>query len=325
MIVEETVRVDLDAARAGGRLGFRRVTRRRQMSYWWYLAPIGIGFVVIVAAPFAFNIFSSFFNWKGGSAPLRWYGWGNYADLLQDDVFWQSFVNTLYMVIAIVVIPTLLGLIIAAVLFDYIGRRFGDRAASFLRATFYLPQILPIAIAGVLWSWILGARDGAVNSTLRAIGIENPPDWLGDPDLALGSVMLVLVWLQIGYPVIIFMAALQRVDPELYEAAELDGANWWQRFMSITLAQIRPDVFVIVLTATVESIKVFAPILILTQGGPEGSTITPSFYAYRNFFNLSRVGYGATIATTMTIMIVIVVVLLLWWQSRQDKAREEWL
>jgi raffinose/stachyose/melibiose transport system permease protein len=291
--------------------------------YWWYLAPIGIGFLVVVLLPFMMNLYVSLFQWKGGLAPMHWYGLGNYVDLLNDQLFWASFRNTIVMIGALVVVPTLIGLVIAAVLFDYIARKFrgGAGAASFLRATFYLPQIVPIAVAGVIWSWVLNAREGAINSFLGLFGIPGP-DWLGNPNLALYSISLMLVWGQIGYPVVIFMAALQRLDPELHEAAEVDGANWWRRFLAISIPQIRPEVFIIVLTATVGALKVFAPVLILTNGGPESSTYVPSYYSYLNFFQLSQVGYGSALATVLTLIIFVIAVLLLWWQ-RRSVARAE--
>jgi raffinose/stachyose/melibiose transport system permease protein len=118
----------------------------------------------------------------------------------------------------------------------------------------------------------------------------------------------VLVWVQLGYPVVIFMAALQRVDPELYEAAELDGAGWFTRFRAITLAQIRPEVFVVTLTCTIAALKVFGPIYVLTRGGPGNATLVPSYYAYSEFFQSQQVGYGATIATALTILISIVAI-----------------
>lgn len=294
---------------------------RRGRSYGWYLLPMVVGFVAVVAVPFVLNVVTSLFRWKGGLAPFRWYGLGNYVDLVHDDAFWLSFRNSLFMIVAMVVVPTLIGIVLAAMLFDYLGKTFGNRAAAVLRATYYLPQILPIAVAGFIWSWILDPRAGSINVFLGSVGVAEPPDWLGNPQLAIYSVMLMLVWLQIGYPVVIFMAALQRVDPELYEAAELDGAGWWQRFRAITVPQIRPEVFVVVLTATVGALKVFAPILILTGGGPEGSTIVPSYYAYRNFFELSQVGYGSAIATVMSLVIFLVAAVMLRWQRRA--AQEE--
>ncbi|MEN1974721.1 carbohydrate ABC transporter permease [Cellulomonas sp. P4] len=293
---------------------------RRPVSYWAYLLPMGVGFGLVVLVPFAVNVWYSLFSWKGGAAPRTWVGFENYRELMQDDVFWRSFGNTLYLIGAVAVVPTVIGLVLAALLFDHIGRSFGARAASVLRAAYYLPQILPIAVAGVLWSWILETRDGALNSVLRSLGVTTLPDWLGDPGIALWSIMLMLVWLQIGYPVVVLMSALQRVDPELYEAAELDGAGWWRRFRAITVPHIRTDIYVVVLTATIGAMKLFAPVLILTRGGPESSTYVPSFFSYRNFFELSRVGYGAASATVLAVVIGLVAGGLIFWQARSVEA-----
>ena len=296
--------------------GKRRGYRRGDGGYWWYLLPMAIGFVLIIAVPFFVNLYISFHSWKGGAAPMTWVGFANYAELLHDSLFWSSFRNTVAMIVAIAVIPTIIGLILAAVLFDYLGRTFGSQLASFLRATYYLPQILPIAVAGVLWSWILETRAGAVNVILSTLGVDKPPDWLGNPDIALYAVMLMMVWLQIGYPVVIFMSALQRVDPELYEAASLDGANWLNRFRHITIPSIRVDIYVVVLTATIGAMKLFAPILILTKGGPESSTYVPSYFSYRNFFELSRVGYGSASATVLSLVICVIAGGLIFWQTK---------
>lgn len=301
--------------------GSRKISSHRA-GYWWYLAPMIIGTLAIVIVPFAMNIYFSLFQWKGGMALKHWYGLNNYGDLLRDSQFWSAFRNSLYMIVAMVVVPTVIGIVLAAMLFDYIGKEFGARAASFLRATYYLPQIVPIAVAGFIWSWVLATQGGLLNSVLKALWVSSPPDWLGNPHLAIYAVMLMLIWLQIGYPVVIFMSALQRVDPELYEAAALDGAGWWRRFGAITVPQIRPEIFVAVVTATVGALKVFAPILILTGGGPENSTVVPSYYSYRNFFELSKVGYGSAIATFMSIVIFIIAGFMLWLQRRSGEEGE---
>ena len=297
----------------------RRRTRPTWVPYLPYLVPGLIGFVVVIGIPFGTNVVYSFQKWKGGMAPHVWVGLDNYSALLHDEQFWTSFRNSISMIVAMVIVPTLIGLLLASVLFDYLGKTFGARSASVLRATYYLPQILPVAVAGVLWNWILNAQTGAVNEILRSIGIENPPNWLGSPTTALPSVMLVLVWVQIGYPVVIFMSALQRVDPELYEAAELDGANWWRRFRAITIPQIKPETFVVVLTCTVAALKVFGPIYVLTRGGPESSTLVPSYYSYLNFFDKSKVGYGAAVANVLTLVIVIVAGIILVAQARSER------
>ena len=296
---------------------------RRHRPHWVpylpYLVPGIVAFVVVIGYPFAMNVYYSFTKWKGGMSPQTWVGFDNYTALLHDEQFWTSFRNSISMIMAMVVIPTLIGLVLAAVLFDYLGKKFGPRTSSVLRASYYLPQILPVAVAGVLWNWILNAQTGALNEILRNLGVDNPPNWLGSPTTAMPSVMAVLVWVQIGYPVVIFMAALQRVDPELYEAAELDGAGWFRRFRAITVPQIRPEVFVVVLTCTVAALKVFGPIYVLTRGGPEGSTIVPSYYSYLNFFDKSKVGYGAAVANVLTLVILIVAGLILWAQARSER------
>ena len=276
--------------------------------FWLYLVPGLVLVTIIVVVPLVWNIYLSFTSWRGILPPV-WIGLSNWIQLSQDSEFWASFGNSIAMIVAMVIVPTILGLLVAAVLFDLIGKKFGARVASFLRATYYLPQILPVAVAAVVIGWILRPENGALNTVLGAVGLKSlEHDWLGDPSTALLSIMFVMVWVQIGYPVVIFMAALQRVDPELYEAAELDGAGWFQRFRSITINIIRPEIFVVTLTCTIAALKVFGPVFTLTRGGPGNATIVPSYYSYNEFFNAQQVGYGATIATALTIVIVLLTI-----------------
>jgi len=114
-----------------------------------------------------------------------------------------------------------------------------------------------------------------------------------------------MVWIQLGYPIVIFMSGLQRVDPELYEAAGLDGANWWQKFRVVTLPSIIPELLVVILTATIGALKTFAPVYLLTKGGPGTSTTVPSYYSYNQFFQVQQVGYGAAISTALTVVIIV--------------------
>ena len=273
--------------------------------YWMYLLPGFVLLLVIVIVPLLWNVLLTFTKWRGVGDP-EFIGLDNWVKLVGDEDFWTSFTNSVWMVLAMVVVPTVIGLAVAALLFDVVGRKFGGKVGSFLRATYYLPQILPIAVAGIVIGWIVRPGDtGALNQILGSLGIPSY-DWLGQMPSALIVLMVVLVWVQIGYPVVVFMAALQRVDPELYEAAELDGANWFQRFTAITISIIRPEIFVVTLTCTIAALKVFGPVYVITQGGPAGSTIGPAYYAYLEFFTKRNVGYGATIATVLTILVVIV-------------------
>jgi raffinose/stachyose/melibiose transport system permease protein len=295
----------------------------RKRGFWLYLIPGLVLFTIIILVPLIWNIYLSFTSYRG-IRPPEWIGLDNWAKLMADDKFWVSFQNSVAMIIAMVVVPTLLGLVLAALLFDLVGKKFGGKLASFLRATYYLPQILPVAIAAIVIGWILRPENGALNTVLDAVGLGAlQHNWLGSPDTALVSVMVVMVWVQIGYPVVIFMAALQRVDPELYEAAELDGANWFQRFTSITVSIIRPEIYVVVLTATIAALKVFGPIYALTRGGPGDSTIVPSYYSYSEFFQSQQVGYGATIATALTVVIVVLTIIFILAQNRSERLENE--
>src|SRR5918993_4500859 len=274
-------------------------------AYWVYLLPGFVLLIVIVIVPLIWNVFLTFTKWRGVGEP-EFIGLENWQKLLTDEDFWTSFTNSIWMVLAMVVVPTIIGLLVAALLFDVVGRKFGGKVGSFLRATYYLPQILPIAVAGIVIGWMFRPGEtGSVNQMLAVLGLP-AYDWLGQMPSALLVLMGVLVWVQLGYPIVVFMAALQRVDPELYEAAELDGANWFQRFRAITVGIIRPEIFVVTLTCTIAALKVFGPIYALTGGGPGTATIVPAYYAYSEFFQSQQVGYGATIATALTIVIAAV-------------------
>jgi len=250
------------------------------------------------------TVATSFTRWQGVGAPT-WIGVDNYLQLAGDPSFWASFLHIAMLIIAMAILPTLIGLVLATVLFEYVAVTVGTRTASVFRAGFYLPQILPVAIAGIVWGWILHPGYGALNSLLQAIGLSSlTRNWLGDPRNALYSVMAVLVWVQIGYPVVVFMAGLQRIDPELYEAAGLDGATWRQRFTWITVHLLRPDIYVVLVTTTIAALKVFGQIFVLTRGGPGTATLVPSYFAYKNFFEKANVGYGSAISTVLTAIIL---------------------
>lgn len=287
--------------------------------YWLFLVPGALALLLVIIIPFLVNVGVSFTEWNGISTP-EWVGLANYEKAFSDATFWASFQNNIAIIIAMTVIPTILGLFLATFLFDFIASKFGAGVASFFRSGFYLPQVLPVAIAGVVWRWILQPNWGALNYFLESIGLESlTRNWLGDADTAMLSVMGILVWFQLGYPLVIFMAALQRVDPDLYEAAAVDGATWLQRFFHITIHIIRPEIFVVVLMTIIHALKVFAQIFVLTRGGPGRATIVPSYFAYQNFFEKANVGYGATIATIITIIIVIITAVFIHFQNRQER------
>jgi raffinose/stachyose/melibiose transport system permease protein len=289
----------------------------RSPSYSLYLIPGVIGFVLIVLIPQLANLGLSFTAWKGVGTP-RLVGLQNYSRLLTDDQFWGSMYHTLLFIVSMTVIPVCIGLVLAAILFDYVRDEFGEWVSSFFRAGFYLPQILPVTVAGVLWGWILNPV-GVINITLKAIGLDSlAQNWIGDATYALAAVSLVIVWIQVGYCLVVFMAGLSRIDPSLYEAAELDGATWWSRLVTITIPLLAPEIFVVVLTTLIAALKVFAPIFVITAGGPDNATLVPSYLTYYHFFTTQRVGYAAAIAVVQTTLTIALAVIFLRFQSRQQ-------
>lgn len=294
------------AAKTDEERGMSRIPGNPSNRFWWYLIPGLLVLLWIIIVPAIWNIYLSFTNYRG-IRPPRWIGIDNWSRLIRDATFWASFRNSIWMIVAMVVIPILIGLILASLVFDVVQKRFGAKTASTMRAVYYFPQLLPISVAALVMGWIFRPENGALNAILKGMGLGRfQHNWLGSPDTALIFLMIIMIWIQLGYPLVIFMSGLQRVDPELYEAASLDGANWWQRFKVITLPAIKPEIFVVALTCTIAALKVFAPVYMLTKGGPGDSTIVPSYYSYTQFFQSQQVGYGAAISTALTIVIIVI-------------------
>ena len=293
----------------------------RRKGYGVYLIPGVLASLLVIAVPLVMTVYTSFTKWNG-VGEQRWIGFDNYTRLFEDSLFWSSFGNIFLLILAMAVVPTLLGLFLAAVLFDYVAKKFSNRWASLFRSGFYLPQIIPVAVTGIVWGWILHPEYGALNSILDRIGLGGlAHNWLGEPGSALYSVMGIMIWVQLGYPIVMFMAGLQRVDPELYEAADLDGATWWQRFRKITVYLIRPEFYVVLVTTTIAALKIFGPIFVLTGGGPSNATLVPSYFAYKNFFEKAQVGYGSAISTVLTVLIVVLAFVFLRLQNRAENGR----
>jgi raffinose/stachyose/melibiose transport system permease protein len=301
------------------------MTRKRYSPYKGlevFLIPGLIVFLILIVFPFLSNFLLSFTRWTGVRTPV-WIGLANYAKALTDKIFWVSFRNNLYLILSLTTIPTLIGLLLATILYDYISKEFGKGISSIFRAGFYLPQVIPAVVSALVWRWILQPDWGVLNYILKGIHLDVlAHNWLGDPKTALLAIIVTMIWFQIGYPMVIFMAALQRIDPELYEAASIDGASWLQKFTQLTIPLIRPELFVVVLTTTIFSLKTFGQIFAMTLGGPGTATMVASYFSYKNYFQNSAVGYGATMSTVVTFIIIILTIVWVRIQTRQE-LREE--
>lgn len=292
---------------------------KMEWGYLLFLVPGLVAFLFLIILPVIANVGISFTRWTGVGTPT-FIGFSNYQKAFGDTIFWTAFRNNLYLILAMTIIPTILGLLLAAVLFDYIAKKFGNGWTNFFRAGFYLPQIIPMVVSAITWGWVLEPNWGAINTLFNDLGMSGlAHNWLGDSSTALPAIMVMLVWFQIGYPLVIFIAGMQRIDPEIYEAASMDGAVWFRRFYHITTPLLRPEIYVVVLTTTINALKTFAPIYAMTQGGPGTSTTVASYFSYKNFFENANVGYGATVSTLLMLIVMVITVIYIQVQTHQEK------
>jgi raffinose/stachyose/melibiose transport system permease protein len=174
----------------------------------------------------------------------------------------------------------------------------------------------------MLWAWMLSPNIGVINTILREIGLSSLAlNWLGEAGTAMFALSVMMIWIQVGYTIVIFVSGMSRLDPYLDEAAQLDGATWFQRFRIVTIPQLYPEIAVVLLTTTVAALKVFGPVYVMTGGGPGDATQVPAYFSYFHFFSTTRVGYGAAIATVLALLLTALAIGLLRLQRKMGLMR----
>jgi multiple sugar transport system permease protein len=219
-------------------------------------------------------------------------------------------VNTTYYVLGTVPVRTALALLLAIALNQQL------RAMSWYRAAFFLPTITSAVAAATVWRWIYEPNFGLLNSFLYTIGVSHPPTWVSSPVWAMPGLILVGVWQRVGFQMVIFLAGLQAIPNHLYEAASIDGANWWARFWHITVPLISPTTFFVLVISVIESYQVFDQAFILTEGGPGYATTTIVYYIYNYAFQFFKMGYAAAIAWILFLIVFLLTVAQFRLQSR---------
>lgn len=271
-----------------------------------FLLPWTIGFLVFTLYPMAASFVYSFSIYHS-KAPLEWVGLKNYADLLHDDLFWQSLSNTLYMV-AIGVPLTLLVSFFCAILLNL-----KVKGQSIYRVIYFLPSIVPTVASTILWLWILNPQTGILNTLLGVIGIQGP-NWMSNPSWSKPGLILLGMW-GMGGTIIIYLSGLQDVPITLLEAAELDGASWWQRLRHITVPMVSPITLFNLITGVITQFQYFAQAYVFrgshSLGYPLNSTLFYSVYLYQNGFLWLKMGYASAMAWVLFIIILICTLLLL--------------
>ncbi len=271
-----------------------------------FLLPWTIGFLIFTLYPMVVSFIYSFSIYHS-RAPLEWVGLKNYADLLKDDLFWTSLYNTLYMV-AIGVPLTLLVSFFCAVLLNL-----KVRGQSIYRVIYFLPSIVPTVASTILWLWILNPQTGILNTVLGYAGIEGP-NWMSNPAWSKPGLILLGMW-GMGGTIVIYLSGLQDVPTSLLEAAELDGANWWQRLWNVTVPMVSPITLFNLITGVIAQFQYFAQAYVFRGshglGYPLNSTLFYSVYLYQNGFLWLKMGYASAMAWVLFIIILICTILLL--------------
>ena len=265
---------------------------RHQLTPYLFLLPaiVLLGLTVFLPAIQAFALSFTRYEYDITQAP-EWIGWENFKRLGQDKVFWQTIGNTLLYLIGVVPILVIAPLGLAIIVNQKL------KGINWFRTAFYTPVVISMVVAGIAWK-ALYTENGLLNQFLRQLGFEGIP-WLTDPKLAIWSVMLVTIWKGLGYYMVIYLAGLQSISPELYEAAAIDGSDSWQKHLDITLPLMRPYLFLVAVISAISATKVFEEIFIMTQGGPRNSSKTVVYYLYERAFQDLDISYACTIGLVL--------------------------
>jgi raffinose/stachyose/melibiose transport system permease protein len=295
----------MDAVRNSPAVGELQVRSARKNFAWllpWaFLAPALTIYVVVVVYPMAYSAYLSFFKWDGVSPTKQFVGFQNYISLLlTDQVFWIALRNNAIWLVAALLLPTSIGLGLAVLL----NRKF--RGSNIFRSVFYFPAILSLAVVGLIWNWIYLPDIGLINHILGALGLEAlQHNWLADPNFALYAVMLAAAWNAAGLPMLLFLAGLQTINPEVLEAAQVDGAGPVRRFLLITFPLLRETTLIVLAITAINSLKVYDIIYAMTYGGPANKTQVLSTWMYFLTYNYNSVGQGTAIAVILFLLTLI--------------------
>jgi len=258
---------------------------RQEWSAYAMLSPGLLLFAVFVVFSICFSVYISFHEWDILNPAKPWVGLDNYSRLKDDPYFRKALYNTFIYTIFSVPCTMVGGLLIALLLNQAI------RGRAIFRTVFFLPVITPLVVAALIWKWVYNADFGLANYYLMKFHIiSDPVLWLSDPDMAMPSVIVMTVWKGVGFAMVIYLAGLQAIPGDFYEAAALDGATGWNRFRFITWPLLSPTTLFLVVTLTIASFQGFDIVKIMTQGGPITSTMIYVYYIYEQAFQYFRLG-----------------------------------
>lgn len=281
-----------------------KLSRRKKegLTGWLFILPSLAGFLVFTLIPVLLSLLLSFTSWNflSGIGSIQFIGLDNYVRMWDDSRFIASLRNNALFTLAVVPSVMLLSLLAALALNRSVYLK------SAIRLMIFMPYVSSIVAVSIVWGILLNPSQGPVNTLLRSLGIADPPGWLASSAWALPAVILISVWINVGYNMIIYLAGLQGIPKDLYEAASIDGAGAYRQFRNVTLPMLSSTTFFVMITTIISSFQVFALVFILTQGGPGTATSVITFYIYQVAFSFYDMGYASAMAWVLFAAIMII-------------------
>jgi multiple sugar transport system permease protein len=280
---------------------------QEQIAGYLFVLPNLLGVVLFVAVPLIFSLILVFMDWDylRGLNGLAFTGLENIFHLFRDPKLPGALRNNFIYTLVTVPLSMAIGLLFAVALNKAVYGK------GILRTMIFLPYVCSLAVIAVVWSIIFNPSEGPINSFLRSVGLENPPGWLASPQWALVALIIIKIWVTVGYTMLLYLAGLQGISKDLYEASEMDGAGRWRQLIRITIPMLQPTTFLLAVVLMINSFQVFALVSVMTRGGPLNSTMVISYHIYLEAFQHYRMGYAATLSWLL-FMIIFLVTLVQW-------------
>lgn len=280
------------------RLKLTRVALAEERAAWLFLAPSLVLFAIFTAIPVISAFFISFTQWNLFNE-VTWVGIGNYVELARDEIFAKVLGNTAYFVLISVPVQIVLALLCALVL------NRGIKGQTFFRVVYFLPVVTSTVAAALVWAWLFNSNFGLINAALSLVGVTDLPKWMGSTRWAMPAIIIVSIWQNLGYAMVLFLAGLQNIGKDVHDAAALDGATGWDRFWHITLPLLSPTTFFVLVISIIGSFQVFELVLVMTKAGPANATNTLVYYIYQNGFQFYQMGYASAAAMVLFLIVLI--------------------
>jgi len=284
-------------------ISFSKVVHRESIIGWLFVLPALLMYAMFVLLPFLLSIQYSFYRWNG-IGPMTWVGLHNYKSVLEVPNLLETIYNALRLVVYFSFIPVTLGLVVASIM----NRVATGRLGAMARTVLFLPQVIPLVAAGIIWGWLL-ALPGLINQILRAVGLGSfARAWLGDFDWALPAVGFIGIWVLLGFCTVLLWTGMTKLDPALYESARIDGAGWLTEFVKITIPLLRHEIGVCLTVTVIAALAAFDIVYVSTAGGPGNATAVPGIQIYILAFTQQRIGLASALAVMLMALVLVVVI-----------------